>query len=214
MKGLLAGCQYIPSVEYFAHWKHHGHLLLEGYEHYQKRTWRNKTAIISASKPLTLSIPLRKGKNNQKPIQQVEISYDEPWNKIHLHSIQTAYGKSAFFEEVEAAISHLYNAEKNSLWDFNVSLLKEVISMLKGNFTFEITKDYLPELSSGVDIRKGIPAGKASIDVEENLKYLQVHRLGKPFLPNLSILDVLCHLGPASGDYLEHYAQQIYKHTS
>ena len=215
MKGLLAGCQYIPSAEYFAHWKYHGTLILEGQEHYQKRTWRNKSVIIGPSQPLTLSIPLRKGKHQEKPIQEVAISYDEPWNKIHLHSIQTAYGKTAFFEEVEAAISPLYREEKEKLWEFNISLLEQVISLLRGNFSFEISKEYQKGPSTEcIDIRKGIAAGKSSIEMENGLTYLQVHRPGKTFVPNLSILDVLCHLGPASGEYLARYAQQLYKQIS
>src|SRR5690242_15555008 len=142
MSGLLAGCQYMPSIEYFAHWKHHGSVILEGHEHYQKRTWRNKTAIISASQPLMLSIPLRKGKHQAKPIQDVEISYDEPWNRIHLHSIQTAYGKSAFFEEVEAAISPIFRKENSNMWDFNLSILQALASLVKGNFSLHITEQY------------------------------------------------------------------------
>ncbi len=215
MKTLLAGCQYIPSVEYFAHWKHHGKLVIEGHEHFQKRSWRNKTAILGRSHPLILSVPLRKGKHQGKPIQEVEIAYDEPWNKIHLHTIQSAYGKSAFFEEVEAAISPHYLAEKNTLWDFNVSLMTEVRSLIKGSFTFEITNEYAPAPAGEyVDMRKGIGAGDSTIQMDNQLTYLQMNRIGKTFLPNLSILDVLCHLGPATGDYLDRYAQQLYKHTS
>ncbi len=215
MSGFLAGCQYMPSVEYFAHWKYHGTVLLEGHEHFQKRSWRNKTAIVSPFQPLILSIPLRKGKHHEKPIQDVEISYDEPWNRIHLHSIQTAYGKAAFFEEVEAAISDLYGAGKTTLWEFNISMLEKLIALLKGSFHYEITDHYQTGDSLDQnDFRKGIAAGETSLSLENLLAYHQVHRMGKTFLPNLSILDALCHLGPATGDYLDRYAQQLYNHSS
>src|SRR5664279_4989069 len=100
MTSCVAGLQYLPSIEYFAHWLHHKTFIIEQYEHYQKRTWRNKTAILGPHQPLFLSVPLRKGKNQGKQITQVEISYDEHWPRIHLGSIQSAYGKTAFYGEL------------------------------------------------------------------------------------------------------------------
>lgn len=52
MTGCIAGIQYIPSIEYFAHWLQHGLLTIEHHEHFQKRTWRNKTAILGPDTPL------------------------------------------------------------------------------------------------------------------------------------------------------------------
>src|SRR5688572_4252034 len=101
MTGCIAGCQYIPSVEFFAHWHNQGHMLMEAYEHLQKRTWRNYTAIQGPEQPLCLTVPLKKDKHHQKPIMEVEISYDEAWYRVHFNSIRTAYGKTSFFNEME-----------------------------------------------------------------------------------------------------------------
>src|SRR4029078_4734922 len=99
MNSCVAGLQYLPSIEYFAHWLFHGSLIIEKHENYPKRTWRNKTAILGAKQALILSVPLQKGKNQHMPITEVKISYDEPWHRIHMHSLQAAYGKTAFFNE-------------------------------------------------------------------------------------------------------------------
>ncbi|MDQ3015876.1 MAG: WbqC family protein [Bacteroidota bacterium] len=211
MSVFLAGCQYIPSVEYFVHWIHSGQLLIEGYEHYQKKSWRNKTAIIGSDTPLSLSVPLRKGKNQAKPIRDVEIAYDEPWHKIHLHSIQTAYGKTAFFEEVETSLIEIYNAKPSKLWDLNMILLEALKSFLRGNYQYTITGEFIPVYPLNYnDYRKGLGAGISDLVFEKIPGYHQVQRIGKPFLGNLSILDVLCHLGPDTDAYLDQYAIQLY----
>lgn len=209
---IIAGCQYIPSVEYFARWMHYGTLTLEACEHYQKRTWRNKTAIQHSTRPLLLSVPLRKGKNTQKPIREVEIAYDEPWPRVHLNSIRTAYGKTAFFEEIEAELTDLFDHPPEMLWDLNISLLKIITGMIPFAWKIELTGSFLSHYGSDwEDFRNGIPAGTPALPVDDLPGYIQVHRLERSFMPNLSILDLLSHLGPGTKEYLLTYAHQLYR---
>src|SRR5690242_435727 len=116
MTNCIAGIQYLPSVEYFAHWLHHGNIVFEIHEHYQKRTWRNKTLILGPQKALPLTVPLRKGKNHELLITKVEIAYDEIWTKVHMNSIRTAYGKTAFFNELEDDLVSIFNSTPKYLW--------------------------------------------------------------------------------------------------
>ena len=208
----VAGLQYLPSIEYFARWLHHGTLLVEKHENYQKRTWRNKTAILSPEKPVFLSIPLRKGKNQEMQITNVEISYDEQWEKIHMGSIQTAYGKTAFFEEFESTVNSILKKKHKYLWELNMEFLQYLISFFPGQWKIEYTKTFEPTLPNDVlDCRTGIPAGSISLKMFSYPKYQQIHRLANSHLPNLSILDVLCHLGPGTYEYLQKYKDELYK---
>lgn len=212
MNKCVAGLQYLPSVEYFAHWLHHGTLVLEKHEHYQKRTWRNKTAILSPQKALTLSIPLQKGKNHDLPITDVKISYDEPWSRIHMHGIQTAYGKTAFFNEIESDIDAIFKNKHQFLWDLNMQFIELFILFFPGEWNIVLTQFY--EVSfppPDLDLRKGVPAGLSSLSIDSLPVYEQVHRFSNSLLPNLSILDVLCHLGPDTYDYLKQYAHELYR---
>jgi hypothetical protein len=206
----IAGIQYLPSVEYFVHWMHHRGIVLEYHEHYQKRTWRNKTAIISSTLPLFLTIPLRKGKNHEMPINLVEISYDEPWHKQHMGSLKSAYGKTAFFDEIENNLVSIYFSQPQFLWDLNLQILQSIIAFFPGEWMIKYTKCYEETLTAGLDLRKGIPAGEASISSELVPFYEQLHRFNKSHLPNLSILDVLCHLGPDTIYYLKEYENRLY----
>lgn len=212
MKSCVAGLQYLPSVEYFAHWLHHGTLTLEKHEHYQKRTWRNKTAILGPQQALLLSIPLQKGKNQELPITEVKISYDEPWSHVHMHGIQTVYGKSAFFDEIESDIDAIYKNKHQFLWELNMQFIELFISLIPGEWNIECTHLYQDNFPAYVfDLRKGVPAGVTSLSTGSLPVYEQVHRFSNSHLPNLSILDVLCHLGPGTIDYLKHYAYELYK---
>lgn len=212
MAGFIAGCQYIPSVEFFAHWHYHGQLLIEAHEHFQKRTWRNKTAIQGADTVLILTVPLKKGKHHQKPITEVEIAYDEPWHKIHYTSIYSAYGKTSFFNEVEDDIKDLLYSNKHTLWELNVAFIEYLSSLISGNWNFDLTKEYIDQYPDEIfDFRNGIPGGISRIPVERVPKYDQIQRLGKTHIPNLSILDALCHLGPGTKDYIERYASLLYQ---
>lgn len=210
----VVGLQYLPSIEFFAHWSHHGSIILEAHEHFQKRTWRNKTAILGPDHPVVLTIPLAKGKHQQKPIRDVRISYEEPWIKTHLGSLQAAYGKTAFGEEVLSGVQSILQEKHTLLWTLNLSCLTWVTSMLKGLWPIEWTSKFYetyPEDTN--DLRKGIPGGTDFTKTIALPVYPQVHRLDKAHQPNLSILDLLCHLGPGSNDYLAKYANKLYDLT-
>lgn len=208
----VAGIQYLPSVEFFARWLYHGTLLLEAHEHYQKRTWRNKTAILGPDLPVYLTIPLTKGKHQQMPIQQVQIAYDEPWINVHRRSLQTAYGQTAFGEEVLAGIQAILAEKHTHLWTLNLSCLTWATDLLSGTWSWEETtafqRQYAPDIA---DFRTGIAAGQVQDPPLDLPQYAQVQRLGKTHQPNLSILDVLCHLGPGAFDYVTRYAHKLYE---
>lgn len=211
MAGCILGSQYIPSVEYFAHWVHHGIITLEMHEHYQKRTWRNKAGILGPDKPLVLTVPLQKGKHQQMMIRDVKISFDEHWNKIHLNSFKSAYGKTAFFEEIVQDLEQIFNHPPETLWDLNLQFITWISSLIPGDWKIEMTGSYVPTyLPPVVDLRKGIPAGISAFPLGVQLTYPQVQRLHKIHQPNLCILDALCHLGPDTHRYLDQYAAKLY----
>lgn len=197
----------MPSVEYFAAWWKASTVWLEGNEHYQKRSWRNKTCISSPTNPLVLTVPLQKGKHQQMPIQQVTVAYEENWTSKHMHSLQTTYGKTAFGEEILDGIQQILSQQPAQLWNLNTAILCFILEMLPALKPYKITSSYIKNYPAGShDMRKGIACCLA-INGETYPAYAQVQRIGKSFQPNLSILDALCHLGPDTIDYLAKYAK-------
>ena len=96
---------------YFGHMAYWSLLLstqgvwLEAHEHYQKRSFRNKTELLSAQGRHTLTIPLQKGKHQQQPIQEVKIAYHEPWQALHIKTLQTCYQSAPFYDHYRAEIN-------------------------------------------------------------------------------------------------------------
>lgn len=200
---ILTGLQYAPPVALFALGLHTGGILLEKHEHFQKRTWRNKTGVQHPEGIFYLTIPLKKGKHAGIPVTQLEIAYDENWVQTHIRSFQTLYGKSAYFEEIMDMLIAHFNKRHTHLWDFNSELLHELISLSRINFSISETTEFQKLYNDpGSDYRKGISPGRVN-DLTDNFPfYPQIQRIDKSFLPNLSILDVLFHLGPATQAYL------------
>lgn len=208
--GCILGSQYIPSVEYFAHWLYHNGITLEAHEHFQKKTWRNKTCILGADAPHPLTVPLQKGKHQQMHIQDVRVAYDEDWPTKHLRSINTAYGKTGFVEEVISGLEPILTKPHDTLWHLNLAILEYVTMLLKGSWRFTVSDMYMAKTTEDIiDLRVGIPCGQPQTGGNFP-KYGQVLRINKPHQPNLSILDVLCHLGPGTYDYLNRYASKLY----
>lgn len=215
MPGCIAGCQYMPSAEFFAHWLHHGHMTIEACEHYQKRTWRNRTGIQGKDNPIYLTVPLKKGKHQALDIQKVEISYDEPWQKQHLESIRTAYGKTPFLDEVLPELEIVYQQQHTTLWSFNIDMIQLIISLLGGTWNYHFTDNFVKDYQSSLtDLRGGVPCGIKKLGSNEIPSYPQVQRLGRSHQPNLCILDALCHLGPETNGYLRRYAKALYTEVS
>ncbi len=55
----------------------------------------------------------------------------------------------------------------------------------------------------------GYPGRQALPEGTKTPTYMQVQRLDGTFQPDLSILDVLFHLGPGAGDYVDRYARLL-----
>jgi hypothetical protein len=93
-------------------------------------------------------------------------------------------------------------------------MLDYLTSMMSGPWKFSITDTYVTSYAPEVfDFRSGVQAGRTNIPVQRLPAYPQVQRLHQAFQPNLTILDVLCHLGPGTIEYLTRYAAQLYPTT-
>ena len=100
-KAILLELQYLPPIQYFTKFFQHENVVIEQYEHYIKRSYRNRCHIATSHGIQRLSIPLKKGKNEQQSIRKVQIAYGESWQKNHWSAILAAYSNAPFFEHYE-----------------------------------------------------------------------------------------------------------------
>jgi hypothetical protein len=173
---------------------------------FRKGTYRNRCHIYGANGLLRLSIPLKKGKHQRSTLQDVQISYDHEWQKLHWDSLCSAYRSSPYFEYYEFELQPIFETRFPLLKDFNRALsttLKKLLG-LQGNwhYTERYSAEYEAEI---VDYRELIHPQKDKNPVENQFKYpeyIQVFSSKLGYIPNLSILDVLFNLGPDTRNYL------------
>jgi len=199
--------QYLPPITYFALLARSEQVLIEAHENYQKGSYRNRALVSGVNTIETLSIPLKSGKNSQKPIQSVQISYENPWISQHWHTIKSAYGRAPYFEYYQEEIYAIYKQKNLDLFDLNWQLMitvGELIGMdtshIKQTATFK--KVYDEPIN---DYRNCIsPKKSRQKDTGFIVKpYPQVFEEKHGFIPNLSILDLLFCTGPEALYYLE-----------
>lgn len=195
----LIELHYLPCIQYFTKICSHSNIWLEQHEHYIKRSYRNRCHIATTNGILRLSIPLEKGKNQQMPIRDVKISYDQSWQKYHLKSIYTAYGNAPFFRDYIEELTPFYKQKYTYLFDFNLILLQWFINLYQIETTIKLTSNYYKEMVEITDYRNFILPQSEQVTTDYNFSptpYAQVFEEKNSFIANLSILDLLFCTGP------------------
>lgn len=141
--------------------------------------------IAGANKIEPLIIPLKQYTSKSK-FNSIEINYSPKWIKEHKNALQTAYGKSPFFEFYDYKLFSLYSQENTFLCDFNLKSIQWLLEMFQLNIDVEYSSS-LPEENNQI-----IPS-----------TYPQVFESKFGFRPNVSCLDLLFNQGPLSIDYLK-----------
>ena len=189
---------------------------------YDKRGWRNRNRIKTASGPAWLTIPvLAKGAQTEHiAIDQIRVCWDEPWNRAHWKSIQMAYAKAPFFKTYAPMLEAHYASHPEFLADFTIDLTVSLAralgiehtrfarsSQLEGvegaktdRLISVLQKVGATHYISGPSARDYIEDDKfaaAGISLEYmTYDYPDYPQLYPPFEPQVSVIDLLFMLGP------------------
>ncbi len=207
---LLTEIMLFPPVAVWAAAVQSDGWLLEIHENYQKGGYRNRYYISGPNGPVRLTVPLEKGKNDKTSISEVRISRDENWELQHLRSIQTAYGKSPYFEDYFPPIKSLFDGRKELLLDLNVESLKISRDIVAPKLTLEFTSAWQSDYSDKPEIDDERGHYKPGLLKKSRIvnHYPQVFEDKFGFQPNLSILDLIFCLGPEGSTFLKRYRRE------
>lgn len=197
----------IPGIHHMALMLKSDEVYVEHHEHYQKRSCRNRFSIIDHQGLKSISIPLKKGKHEQMPISEVEISYDSDWQYQVIKTIRTAYGKSAYFEFYYPGFEKVWNQKADLLIEFNASIFAWLKKSLKTKINLQSTLSF--ELNYDLeylDLRGKIPQWQQDY-------YPQVFEDRLGFVQGASILDLVFCLGPEASPYLRKIAESFPENT-
>lgn len=175
---------YLPSIDWFANLVVGEPICIEQWENYPKQTLRNRAYIDSPNGALALSVPIDKGNfvRGKCLTRDVRIAYHEDWQHQHWHAIASSYYNSPFFEYLQDDFRPIYERRWDYLIDLNECLIMKCCELL----------DIQPRISRTTEYVGVSPQTEFT-----PLPYYQVFAPHKhPFIPHLSIIDLIFNLGP------------------
>lgn len=205
---LIHETQFLAPIKVYQYYTQAKHVAIEAHETYQKRSLRNKCIVMGVNGPLTLTVPLLKGKHDNKIITEVEISYHDSWIGDLLHALRSAYGAAPYFDYYYPEIESILRAKHKDLWTFNESMRKLMVKrcgLEESNFTSttEFNKSYEePWLDFRSKKLRDYQPIKSDLE-----GYAQVFEDRHGFVAGLSILDALFCMGPETSLYLSRAEQ-------
>ena len=173
----------------------------ETQDHFAKQTYRTRCYIYGANGKLLLNIPVNKTKDYKIASTEVEINYDEDWQKNHLKSLQSAYRTSPFYEYYEADLMNIFETKHKYLWELHQKTNAFVLDALQEEKPLSETTEYFKDYADKTDIRSWIDA-KKKLNINFPT-YIQMFDEKHGFIENLSILDLIFMEGPNAAMYLE-----------
>lgn len=176
-------------------------------EPYVKQTTRNHCLIATVSGVQKLTVPVEKSRKEERgarndfsrnePLltRDVRISEHGKWRTEHWNALCTAYGESPFFDYYADDLRPFFERRDwELLIDYNAAIMQKMLEL--------IAPSHLPQkgeeprnfnVNSPLPFRGGEGGGAP---------YWQVYQSRHGFLPDLSILDLLCCMGPEAILYL------------
>jgi hypothetical protein len=192
---------YLPPIQYYAKLVATSAILLEQHEHYVKQTYRNRCLIAGANGVLPLTVPVVKRHGEKMPIREVRIDYSEAWQRHHWKAFETAYRSSPFFAYYADDFRPFYEKKETFLFDLNEKILRMTCELIGIKTAIGYTEQFCkPDKNDTADYRYSITP-KIPYTADAGFRpqtYYQVFAALHSFLPNLSILDLLCNEGSQS----------------
>ncbi|MDD4982070.1 MAG: WbqC family protein [Candidatus Omnitrophica bacterium] len=192
---------------------------------YKKREYQNRNRIRTKNGVQWLTVPVVKSPDRFIKIKDVLVDNSQDWAARHWKALYLNYNHSPYFKEYSDFFHGLYGKKWEKLLDLNIYIIKGINKFLN------INKDIYLESGLGINNTKTARiidicgrlgadtylsgmGGKAYLEEDLfmkaglRLKYqkfslLQYPQRYMPFIPNLSILDLLFNCGKESARILE-----------
>lgn len=199
---VLIDLHYLPSIEYFTIFNLYKKIEIESFENFQKQSYRNRAAILSANRITNLSIPVL-GSNSKHGIKSIQIDNKQRWMDVHWRGIISAYGKAPYFEYYKDYFQEIFDKPHEYLFDLNLELLTLCLKLLNYDNVITFSEMYQKNPEGGVlDLRSAVHPKKDFAQNTFYQPYSYIQLFGKEFVPNLSIVDVLFCEGPNASNII------------
>ena len=198
---VLLSTTYFGPVQWYQKLHRADVVQIEKWESFIKQTYRNRCLIATTNGIQALTVPVVR---NESPlIKDIRISDHGNWRHLHWNALQSAYGESPFFEYYQDDIRPFFEKRWDYLLDFNEAICQKMCELIDIQPSIQYSSDFVAEPNNVLDYRLAINPKHPIPDADFKPKpYYQVYSEKHGFLPNLSVLDLLCNMGPESIFYL------------
>jgi hypothetical protein len=172
-------------ISYFQEIAKYENVAIISHDVYEKQSERNRYAIATSQGMQWLTIPVRRVDGSKTITSRIEIDTTTDWAKKHWKALETAYNASPFFEHYTLELKAMLFQEETNLLRYNTNCLNTLLSLF--------------DLETNVSINSEVTRCEQDYfqaAAENQIEYQQVLFKNPEFIPNLSILDLLCCAGP------------------
>jgi hypothetical protein len=190
---------------------------------YQTKDYNNRNKIKTHSGDSWLSVPVESKQHLEKNVGDIRI-VQNGWQRKHVKSIQYAYQKAPHFQNYAAELEAIIVGAHGTLSALNFAMLRFLMRSLAietpivkaSDYVFqgaksELVLDMCRQLRADVyifgaqgqdyaDVNKFLAAGVTPYF--QNYRHPIYRQLHGPFLPCMSVIDLLFNEGPRSRDIL------------
>lgn len=206
MQTVLLSSLYLAPIQYYSKLFRADRAVIETDDNYQKQSYRNRCIIAAANGALPLSIPIEKPKELKCKMKEIKIADHGNWQHFHWNAIISAYNSSPYFEYYRDEFSLFYENKTIYLFDLNEQLRTLVCSLLAIETPISHTLSFIEEIDiDTLDLREAIHPKRDWHETDNQFvakPYYQVFAEKRPFIENLSIIDLLFNMGNESRLYL------------
>jgi hypothetical protein len=183
---MLLPTSCFAPISYVQEMVMHSNVEILGGETYPKQTERNRFSIATSQGIQTLTIPINRIDGSKTISSRIEIDHQTDWQKKHWKAIETAYNSSPYFDHYSQDLKELLFQKEKNLLQFNLKVMERILLL----FDFEVKISVQDEFQV-------IDHESFRFNTEAQIhSYQQVLFKSTEFIPNLSIIDLLCCEGP------------------
>lgn len=195
--------QCFGSVAWYRALAAHEYAVIDTSLRYDKRFKSiHRYEIADVRGPLTLTVPVGHPlPGGERLWSRVLVSDHGNWPHVHLTTLESAYGRTPYFEFYIDRLLPVLAFREISVTDFCLqadAVVREILSIPTKILPTEVLQS-VPQATPDTitDLR-----ASASLEAYRPKPYRQVRENNLGFIPNLSILDLIFNLGPEAPFYL------------
>jgi hypothetical protein len=222
---ILSGHQpvYLPGIILFNKIALSDAFMFVGHCQYTQKSWQTRNRIRLGEIEHWLSVPVKKSGRFGQSINDTVI-LDDYWKKKHLGSIRQAYAKRPYFDQYYPELEILISKGGDSLGSLDIALIRRIVDWLELPTIILDSRDY-PIAGNKTDMLISICVAVGAdhyLSNEGSRDYVDekamadasiqhcwqifehpVYEQGRPFIENLSVIDLLFNVGPAAREMVK-----------